>query len=449
VSSGGETTVVGPRFTARALFVTSAVFVVYATTIPWDLTEPPSLERLEWVPLWDAERGRPSSLPDLVQNVVLFLPFGVFGALGLARARRGSVLRGAAMVGLFGLLLSAIVEVLQTMSHARTPSTSDIVANTAGAVIGATIGLVYARAIEHRLAVVLRAILDEQPGLLVFVASLGAVIAGALAPFLPTLDVSALRATARALLDDPWGSKSLAALVAGAPPWLALGFLSARELAPRLDPRRDPPSRAGAVVAITFVAATATILEAAQLFFVGHGPRLQDAALGAVAGALGVMSAVAAGGGRLASARTIGESSRRHPALVLTFALAAPTLRALAPFELVPIQEKLASLSGWQLVPFWALFDHLTVWSFSNVFEAIAVFVPLAWLLRASGASAALAIVACAGLAEVLEVLQLGIAGRTFDITEGVYGAASAAVASFVFARVSSSAARPTREPSA
>ncbi|MCK6550167.1 VanZ family protein, partial [Myxococcota bacterium] len=213
----------GPRFTSRTLFVSSVLFIVYATTIPWDLTEPPSLDRVEWAPLWDVERGRLASIPDLVQNVVLFLPFGFFGALGLTRARRATVLGGATIVGLLGLALSVIVEALQTMSAERTSSTSDVVTNTAGAVLGAIGGLVWARALDRRVAALVRAILREQPGMLVLLASTAAVIAAALGPFLPTLDVSALRAAARALLDDPWGSKDLATLLGNTPPWIALG----------------------------------------------------------------------------------------------------------------------------------------------------------------------------------------------------------------------------------
>src|SRR5258705_8290727 len=111
--------------TARALFLLSGLFIFYATTIPWDFSRPPSLDRVSWTPLWDSALGRRASIPDLVQNVLLFIPFGWFGVLSLESMRRRGAALGSLLVGLLGLSLSPVVDGLQAMSLDGSPSLSD------------------------------------------------------------------------------------------------------------------------------------------------------------------------------------------------------------------------------------------------------------------------------------------------------------------------------------
>jgi len=49
--------------------------------------------------------------------------------------------------------------------------------------------------------------------------------------------------------------------------------------------------------------------------------------------------------------------------------------------------------------------------------------VPLAWVLRRRGVPAMVAAASCLLLALALEVAQLFVAGRTFDVTEGLLAA--------------------------
>ena len=67
----------------------------------------------------------------MVQNVLLFVPFGAFGALALAN--RWRVLTATAVVTLLGLALSTFVEALQLFTFDRTSSLNDVAKNTAGA----------------------------------------------------------------------------------------------------------------------------------------------------------------------------------------------------------------------------------------------------------------------------------------------------------------------------
>lgn len=401
-------------------FVLTALFIAYATTIPWDYTQPPSLDGVHWVPGWDSARNRIWSIPDMVQNVVLFGPFGLFAYLGLGFVRRRGPVFGALLAGLLGLLLSISVELLQTMSASRSPAATDLATNFTGALGGGIAAALWERTLAARFHQRLTALVRSRPGLLIFGLYLAAIVLGGLAPFIPTLDVGMLRHQVRLFLDNPWGNKPFGALLADALLFGALTFLAARELPGLLG--RDNMGRAGRViVAITFTTLLALGLEAAQLVIIGHSPGLQDTVVGIAAAFLAGVLALAVAKDQLHGAKALGELTRTRPALVFGFAILAPTLRALQPLQFRPLGEALDAIDGWQFVPFWALFRNINLSTFRNVFEAAAIYLPLGYALHALGKPARFGFLACLILAEVLEVLQIPVIDRVYDITEGLY----------------------------
>lgn len=430
-------------FSARALFVLSGLFILYATTIPWDFSHGPSLEQVSWNPFWDSNRGRPPSIPDLVQNVVLFVPFGFFGALALPSLRRRGPLGVVLLMGFAGLLLSLFVEGLQTMSHERSPAASDLATNFAGALGGAAIAFAYSARFRTRLEAWLTDLVRERPGLLVYLAAVAAVSAGALAPFVPSLDVGHLRASLRQLLDHPWGPKPPGALVGDALVFGGVAFLAVRQVQLFFARRRGSGRDGGttsrtlaAAVAVISTAALAIALELAQLVIVGHSPGVQDAAAGIAGALVGASIAALSERGPLGPARRLGEFCARAPGLATGFAILVPAVRALSPFQLVAPAEALASFSLWQLVPFWAFFRNINLGTVANVFEAALHYLPLGYVLVALGRRPVVAFACAFALAEVLEVLQIAVAGRTFDITEGLYAGAGALVGAWAFDRL-------------
>jgi len=84
-----------------------------------------------------------SEAPDIVLNVLLFMPFGVWAALRLGRSWMT-----AAVVG--GAILSVGIEVSQALeATGRAASTTDVVTNTVGTALGFLVGLGIRRAGEH------------------------------------------------------------------------------------------------------------------------------------------------------------------------------------------------------------------------------------------------------------------------------------------------------------
>ncbi len=222
------------------------------------------------------------SIPDVVQNVLLFAPFGVFGTLTLRqrRVRMPPIAGGVVIAAGFSLL----VEILQLYTVDRTGSVVDILAAVSGAAAG---GLAAGRvaAVADRAAASARPSgLFDAPELLPLLVLLGALIFIAWFPFDVTLDVSTMSARLRTVLRDPWQLQEPVALASQALRYALLAILVAACM-PRLRTRHA--AALGAAVA----GAAAMIIDAGQLAM-GSQPigltGLAAQAAGAVSGAVGV-----------------------------------------------------------------------------------------------------------------------------------------------------------------
>ena len=113
----------------------SILFIIYGTLIPFHFTHEmdtvyQNISKINWTPLWDVSRGRIWSIPDMVQNVLLFLPLGVFGFLTFRRL---------ALVIFLGAGLSLTCEILQLFTIDRLTGLTDVTTNTIGAALGAAL----------------------------------------------------------------------------------------------------------------------------------------------------------------------------------------------------------------------------------------------------------------------------------------------------------------------
>src|SRR5262245_36975029 len=114
------------------LWIAFSLFVLYGSLIPFRYTSDRALIDAKWSRTlanpWlssDVTRRRPS-LPDVAQNVLLFVPFGVLGALTLRPLRSVSAQILTTTVAAAGLALA--IEVAQIYTLDRVTSASDVVA---------------------------------------------------------------------------------------------------------------------------------------------------------------------------------------------------------------------------------------------------------------------------------------------------------------------------------
>jgi glycopeptide antibiotics resistance protein len=108
--------------------------IISLTTMPWsDLKGHSHWHKIRWIPFYD----QPLSLFDIGANVFLFVPFSFFCLR--SQVKRGG-LRVITAIAL-AAALSASVELLQSFTHTRIPSTTDFCANVAGGFLGAAIAI--------------------------------------------------------------------------------------------------------------------------------------------------------------------------------------------------------------------------------------------------------------------------------------------------------------------
>lgn len=104
--------------------------VAFAADWPWgDLQNHTHWDRVAWVPFVSP----PVRPLDIVQNLLLFAPFGCFVGLSTVRSRRHGVMFAAALT----LLIAFAGETSQLYSHSRFPSATDLTCNVVGAALAA------------------------------------------------------------------------------------------------------------------------------------------------------------------------------------------------------------------------------------------------------------------------------------------------------------------------
>ena len=219
------------------------------------------------------------SLPDIAQNVLLYIPFGVLGAWALRR-KGSSAIALCVRIGAIAAVYSGAMELLQLLSPSRLASPLDVIANVVGACIGATASEPVERALAKAVALVRPTGLLAAPARYLLAAVFTAIVVAAWYPFDVTLDVSTLSDRTRAVRLDPWLAPGMAELLKQGGRFFVLAAVLALCL-PRLG-------RSAAVVAALAATTAALAIDLGQLAMgsqpVGGAVLLSQAA-GACAGA--------------------------------------------------------------------------------------------------------------------------------------------------------------------
>jgi glycopeptide antibiotics resistance protein len=385
------------------LWALSAAFIVYGTTIPFRFVTDrqivlANLARLSLNPFISPDTGSRLSIPDVVGNVLLFVPFGGFGIWAVPRAR--SVIGRIVFLTILGAALSAGVETLQLLTIDRTSSLGDLLANTAGAFSGAVIATLARTWAGIFFSAVGASGLANNATFYPMVVSAILVCAGAWEPFDVTLDVGSLVPKIRALFHHPWPTGPLtdeglsvlqhllftSALVV----WLQTAGFRAAVVTGAI---------AGAVVAVA--------LEASQLFIAARMPAVWDA-LVAVAGSL-LGAAVGAAFPKI-----------KRPAIwcagVFILTAIGVTMQQLTPFTIEPAER------AFQWIPFLNYYEFTTSETVSHSAELLLSCFPLGFALGLAIERRVVRLTAIAAatlaIAVPVEYGQRFIGGRYPDITD-------------------------------
>jgi VanZ family protein len=121
---------------ARAGVLVYALLIIYASWYPFSGWHGNGLSPLAF--LW-APMPHYWTLFDLLTNLVGYMPIGMLGVLALYPKLRGML--AFAVVAVCGVLLSGVMEAVQTFLPSRVPSNLDLISNGLGATIGALLGV--------------------------------------------------------------------------------------------------------------------------------------------------------------------------------------------------------------------------------------------------------------------------------------------------------------------
>lgn len=187
----------------RILWIVFSLFIVYGVLIPFHLCIGieamfSNIASISWIPFMDSD-GTRASIPDVVQNILLFLPFGFFGFLSMARKKTIRIL----LITCIGALFSVSIEVLQLFTCDRTTSVTDFVTNTTGTFLGAlaafTALLIFSEIIASSSFRRYCHAFSFYPLMI----ACAIVVLGTLQPFDFTLDVGSVWPKVKAFMHDP------------------------------------------------------------------------------------------------------------------------------------------------------------------------------------------------------------------------------------------------------
>lgn len=377
-------------------------FIVYGTLIPFNLCQ--TLEDVQgnvatvsWIPFIDSDGSR-ASIPDVVQNVLLFVPFGALGVLALGRYGTSSALLAAVVSG---ALLSATVEILQLLTLDRTTSVTDLVTNSMGTLVGAMASLGAVRVIPEVMASPTGLKLAENKYSFLLVCALALVVLGSLQPFDFSLDLGTTRSKIKGFIREPLdltGPIRDEAVVLMR--FFLLGYVGV------LWGRQSgltSPITFGIGIAVTVGA----ILEVSQFVVGSRMPSIRD---------LVVIATGSVTGGSFAMVPTKSVSTYLWSVLIITASVIAAALQALSPFRLA------AEYRPMNWFPFLAYYERTTFIALSNFIETFLTFLPMGFILQylhpRSRRVLPVVVVVAGTSAFSLELAQGWIEGRYPDITD-------------------------------
>lgn len=398
----------------RWLFALHCLFIIYGSFIPFEFNLDANFTRWRYNVFLRAIINPGLwwfSTPDLVSNVLLFVPFGFFLIGADLKGRTWEQCSAAFLKGGFlGALFGLIIELGQFVAPGRTPSFIDVICNGTGAVLGACIGHILFREMHEPVESWLRRIADQRPSLFALVFLLLAPIVSSYYPFDVTLDFSTVWGNLRRVellpfkrgLHRPWPDLLLEKVLEFA----AISYIVKQNL----------PRAKGITQAWLITAVAAAIIESVKLFFVNRTPNLDNVVWMSIGAALGatVVPFIA----------SLGQTRRREKRMILLLMICVLAYFELQPFDWISAQEISDRLSDVEWLPFGAYYFAHPQAALLDLMTKVYLSAPMGFLLIAQRQSYGhyptklMTICACSFLGLCLEAAQLALRSRSPSVTD-------------------------------
>ena len=400
------------------LWLATAIFIVYGTTIPFQFVPDSSIAAAHFRNFTAGvvrtfQVGQHVSGPDFVSNVWLFTPFGCFGMWAFRRPR--SRIMRALLLTILGGALSAGVETLQLFTLDRVSSFSDIIANTAGAAIGAVAGIALRTTTATMMNTGATSGLIQSPAFYPLLAAAALLCAGAWEPFNATLDVGSVVPKIRNFVHDPLQRGPLSDEGVS----LMQHLLFTAALYAWLKEIR---ARYAAATAALVGALAAVALEGSQFIIESRRPGVWDAAIGVAGSLLGVPVGIA--------------YVKRSYSPLWPLALVGGTLVAAAIQQMSPFTAVVGEPRTFQWMPFLNYYQFTTAQTVSHSAELLLTYLPMGFGLALAAYSGSfrwlLPLGAALAIAAPLEFMQRYIGGRYPDVTDVAMSVAGAGIGAWL-----------------
>lgn len=394
-----------PHSNRRAIqffWIMFAIFIVYGTFIPFRFSLNKEfllfkLTRISWVPFIDPDGSR-ASIPDMVQNILLFIPFGFFGFFSLQKEKKFRI----AHITFIGALFSLSIEILQLLTTRRITSVTDIVTNTSGTFIGALAAFILVYLFSELISSCYFQKYLHSQALFPLLVSLTLLVFSALQPFDFTLDVGSVWPKIRTLLAHPLDFS----LILRDEGVVFLRFALFSYLCAIFF--QENRSSYAIMKGLGISCVLGIFLEGSQLIVGSRMPGIQDGmvvVLGSLFG--GLLAGI--------SARKM-FSRNGWVALIILATLISAGIQTLSPFQLAELRR------GFNWLPFLPYYQKTTFVALSNFIESSLMYFPLGfglqYLLSQKTFRFFFIVLIALGIAVPLEYLQGWILGRYPDITD-------------------------------
>ena len=386
------------------LWLIFAFFIVYGTVIPFNFisikeTFLSNINKIEWI-------GSSFRIPDVMQNVLLFVPFGFLGFFSIKQVRLTRIL----IVTLLGVTLSLTVETLQLFTIDRTTAVSDLLCNTLGSFLGALIASTLSDSISNAFTLPLVQRRIHTRFFFPFLVSFIIIILGSLHPFDFTLDLGFFVSKLRSLLNNPFDlNPVLKDEMVAFLRFFIFSFLCTLTL-------WEWNHRYHVAKGVVFSCLLGLFLEACQIVILSRMPGVQDAIV-VISGSLC--------GGLFYEYWPWLFSRNKWAILVIITTWLAAMVQSLSPFRYTIIAR------GMNWFPFLPYYERTSFIALANFLESALIYYPmgfiLQYLLPKKKRPYLFIGLITVGLAFPLELAQGWVAGRYPDITD-VIGAVIGAI---------------------
>jgi VanZ family protein len=389
-----------------------ALFIVYGSFIPFRLTTDAGIVRrhlaMAWLlPFVDGRRN--FSLPDVVSNVLLYIPFGIFLAASTGRALEERRAWRFVLCGVIAAVLSILVEVGQLFTVDRATSLLDVVCNTTGGLLGAALADVATAALRGGRGARIAGVVRRCPVTLVIALIALAMAVDRLYPFAVTLDVSTVWRNVKRAGWPPFESVQRrfwwdVLVDLALPPALMAALLKSLFARPGLFPP--------ACTAWLLMVAFALALEVGRIFVAPGPPSVDHVIFAGLGGLIGVTAVPAI---------AEWQRARVRPGIsLLLLAVALLAYSEVAPFDFSAAPAFIAAkLGGIEWLPLQAYYAAPAPGAMYDVWIKMLLsgFLGFAWASATGrGPWAAAGAGAAAGL--VLEAMQLLTVSRGPSVTD-------------------------------